>query len=263
MKILVVGEYCIDRYIYGRCTRLSPEGPVPVFIPSMKKQYNGMAGNTFANLQNIKEDSDELEIITNDHSDESEKCIKTRFIEEKSNQILLRMDKNDSCQRISQPYLEKVKNYLSNKDFDLLIVSDYNKGFLTDEDLIHIAKLANFAIIDSKRKLSASIIEAFDFIKLNQQEYENNIEQFQSLSNKAKLIVTMGAEGVQFMDHIYEAPEKIQTFDVSGAGDVISAALSYSLCKSHAIIDSIRYAQMCCSKVIKRRGTCVYEKNMD
>ena len=82
MKILVVGEYCIDRYIYGRCTRLSHEGPVPVFIPSMKKQYNGMAGNTFANLQNIKEDSDELEIITNDHSDESEKCIKTRFIEE-------------------------------------------------------------------------------------------------------------------------------------------------------------------------------------
>ena len=45
MRILVIGEKCIDEFIYGQCTRLNPEAPTPVFIEKKRIENQGMAGN--------------------------------------------------------------------------------------------------------------------------------------------------------------------------------------------------------------------------
>ena len=42
MKILVIGDNCTDVFIYGRCERLSPEAPIPVFEPSKTITNDGM-----------------------------------------------------------------------------------------------------------------------------------------------------------------------------------------------------------------------------
>ena len=53
MKILVIGDSCTDVFIYGRCERLNPEAPIPVFEPTKTVTNQGMAGNVVANLNKL------------------------------------------------------------------------------------------------------------------------------------------------------------------------------------------------------------------
>ena len=60
MKVLVIGELCVDRFIYGVIKRLSPEAPVPVLNPVEITENNGMAGNVFSNLNAL---TDDIEVL--------------------------------------------------------------------------------------------------------------------------------------------------------------------------------------------------------
>ena len=133
MKILVIGDNCTDVFIYGRCHRLSPEAPIPVFEPSKTITNDGMAGNVVANLRKLG--VEKVELISN-----HEQITKTRYVEEKSNQMLLRVDSND-----------KVRNTFDVKkvdfdSYDAVVVADYDKGFLTPSDIQLISKLAKLSL---------------------------------------------------------------------------------------------------------------------
>ena len=91
MKILVIGDSCTDVFVYGSCTRLCPEAPIPVFNPSKTITNQGMAGNVVENLRALGVRKTEL--ITN-----TEQIVKTRYVETKSNQMLLRVDGNEKYQ---------------------------------------------------------------------------------------------------------------------------------------------------------------------
>ena len=88
MKILVIGDSCTDIFIYGRCQRLCPEAPIPIFEPSKTITNDGMAGNVVRNFKALG--VTDVDIITN-----KEQITKTRYVEDKSNQMLLRVDGND------------------------------------------------------------------------------------------------------------------------------------------------------------------------
>ena len=49
-QILIIGDSCIDKWVYGECKRLSPDGPVPVLVPIKEKTNTGMAGNVNDNV---------------------------------------------------------------------------------------------------------------------------------------------------------------------------------------------------------------------
>ena len=126
MKILVIGDSCKDVFIYGTANRLCPEAPVPVFIPKRKTETGGMAANVYENIESLYVDVD---LITN-----SEPITKTRYVEEKANHLIIRIDSND-----------KVSNSFDIKrvpfgDYDAVIVSDYDKGYLTYDDLEKLAE---------------------------------------------------------------------------------------------------------------------------
>ena len=61
MRVLVIGDNCIDEFVYGACKRICPEAPVPVFNPIKTVQNRGMAGNVVANLENHIE----VDFVTN------------------------------------------------------------------------------------------------------------------------------------------------------------------------------------------------------
>ena len=82
-RILVVGDSCIDEFTYGEVLRIAPEAPIPVFNPLYTKQNKGMSGNV---VENLKSMGNKTIIITN-----KEKIIKTRIVDERSNQILIRI----------------------------------------------------------------------------------------------------------------------------------------------------------------------------
>ena len=88
-KILLLGDSCLDVYHYGTCNRLSPEAPVPVFKQTSSLQKPGMAANVQKNLLSF---GNEVKLISNDKS----ALTKERFIDQKTNQHLLRADKGES-----------------------------------------------------------------------------------------------------------------------------------------------------------------------
>ena len=117
MKVLVIGDSCEDIFLYGKIERVSPEAPVPVIEPIDKTTNIGMAGNVANNLSSLGVDCD---LATN-----TSKITKTRFIDSKSNQMLLRLDENDNLpiddnyDRIYSSYNFRTRAYdPANKDQD-------------------------------------------------------------------------------------------------------------------------------------------------
>ena len=272
MNIVVIGECCEDVYVYGSCDRLCPEGPVPVFKPSRTEQYSGMAGNTYENIKAMSSDDDNVELICQFKTPHFA-MTKTRYVDETSNQLLLRIDEGDETRSLSEQVKERIISRFcghGKTKADLLIVSDYCKGFLSDQDLIDLSVIAKISLLDTKKTISLRIINAFNFIKMNEYEYEKNRIAFDASGRSSvygasysKAIVTRGAKGVSYLGGQYPPPKTHQTFDVSGAGDVFTASFGYNLALGKTVKQSIQTAQGCCSKVIQKRGTCVYEKNMD
>ena len=62
MKVLVIGDSCVDEFVYGDIKRISPEAPIPVFLPTHEESNDGMAQNVSNNIQSLGVES---HIITN------------------------------------------------------------------------------------------------------------------------------------------------------------------------------------------------------
>ena len=243
MKIVVIGETCIDKFIYCKINRLSPEAPVPILQPMYTKQNAGMSGNTMANLKAL---SPEHKLL---HFCNLSQVTKTRYVEKKTNHMFLRVDEGDD--KIdpfewSDDYIHFIK------DADLVIVSDYNKGYLSDYDLEKIAFHSKISILDSKRKLTNHIIKHFDFVKLNEGEWRNNIEL-----DDENIIITLGSKGSMYQGKLFPSPNPQETIDVSGAGDTFTAAFAINYLDTKSVTSSILFANEVSAKVVSKRGVQV------
>ena len=238
IKILVIGEKCTDRFMYCDVSRFSPEAPVPVLNPIEIVENDGMAGNVVRNLIALNKD------ISVTHWYQDEIITKTRFVEKKSNHMFLRLDEGES--NISKLNLKL--NLLS--EYSIVIVSDYDKGFINNEDLLKIGKNSKISILDSKRKLSKEIISSFSFVKLNEKESLQN----SNLLECKNILITLGSRGTKFNDKLYPSPNPQETIDVSGAGDTFTASFILKYIESGDIKSSIIFANKMSSIVVSKRG---------
>lgn len=249
MRFLVVGEVCTDVFIYGRCERLSPEAPVPVFQPISEVRNRGMAGNVVDNLKAIIAHEKIHPFWCDEWLSEGE-ITKTRYVDKKSNHIFLRVDSNDmsSAFRFNNDFL----NLLIQAD--VIIVSDYDKGYLNKEALLNIATAPGVCFLDTKKKLDKDILDAYDYVKLNEYEAQNSSEVI--IDYPKKVIVTMGGNGTKFDGEVFSV-ERVETIDVSGAGDTFMAALAFLYAKTYDIKSAIEYANKMASIVVRKRGVSV------
>lgn len=244
VKILVIGELCLDRFVYGDVNRLCPEAPVPVINPLVTKENKGMAGNVVENLKSLYDD---LEVV---HWHQSDEIIKTRFVDKKTNQMLLRVD-NEKKLLTPITYLSpQQKETIS--ESDIVIISDYNKGYLSNSVITAISQISNFTIMDTKKALFWDVIENIDFVKLNMNEYRNNKELADK--HKDKFLITKGEDGVSFNGKDYPSPNPQETIDVSGAGDTFTASFALKYFLSKNIDESINYANEVCANVVNKKG---------
>jgi D-beta-D-heptose 7-phosphate kinase/D-beta-D-heptose 1-phosphate adenosyltransferase len=241
IKILVIGEKCTDRFMYCDVSRFSPEAPVPVLNPIEIVENDGMAGNVVRNLKAMNND------VLIEHWYQDEIITKTRFVEKKSNHMFLRLDEGES--NISKLNLKL--NLLS--EYSIVIVSDYDKGFINNEDLLKIGKNSKISILDSKRKLSKEIIRSFSFVKLNEKESLQNSE----LLECNNILITLGSKGTKFNGKIYPSPNPQETIDVSGAGDTFTASFILKYIESGDIKSSIIFANKMSSIVVSKRGVAI------
>jgi D-beta-D-heptose 7-phosphate kinase/D-beta-D-heptose 1-phosphate adenosyltransferase len=244
IKILVIGEKCIDRFMYCDVSRFSPEAPVPVLNPMEIVENDGMAGNVVRNILAMKSDS----LVTHWYQDEI--ITKTRFVEKKSNHMFLRLDEGET--NISKADLSDERLLELNK-FDIVVVSDYHKGFMSDNDLVNIGKKSKISILDSKRKLTKEIVSSFTFVKLNEKESLQNTE----LLECNNILITLGSKGTKFNDEVYPSPNPQETIDVSGAGDTFTSSFILKYIETGDIKSSIIWANEMASIVVSKRGVAV------
>ena len=244
-KILVIGDDGIDKFVYGTAVRLAPEAPVPVLNPVAETINKGMAGNVVENLNALGFNT---YFISN-----LETILKTRYVDDRSGQILLRVDENDKVNRIDHNILDQILNNKWNgENIDAIIISDYNKGFLEEEDIQFICENNKNVFIDTKKVLGKWCINA-SFIKINHVEYQHTEYTIHELGIEDKLIITLSSKGCQHKGKIYPV-EKVQIRDVSGAGDTFLSGLVAEYVLTNDIEKSILFAQQCATVVVQKPG---------
>lgn len=236
-KILLVGDTCTDLYAYGTVERLSPEAPVPIFKPSYMEEKPGMASNVRKNLEALGCE------VTSFFGDPSEKC---RMIDLKSMQHIIRIDRDSDSEPLELSLIDFNNNY------NAIVISDYEKGFISYGTIIQLRKRFDGPIfIDTKKR----DLKHFDgcFVKINEDEHNKAI----SLCDD--LIVTLGAKGAMIYGTTFPG-KKVEVVDVCGCGDTFLAALTYKYLESKNITEAIMFANKASSVTVQHMG--VYAPNL-
>ena len=242
MRILVIGESCKDVYQYGDSVRLCPEAPVPVFKSSSHKTQNpGMALNVWHNILAIQPDA-EAQICTNENWTE---ITKTRCVDNRTNYIVVRIDDNEDH------YPRAEVDSIEYNKYDVVVISDYNKGFLTEDDIEHIAKNHPVTFLDTK-KILGDWCKDIKFIKINEFEYERTKHKL-TPELVERMIITLGPNGARYQGVTFSVP-KVEIKDTSGAGDTFIAALAASYGKTKDIHEAITVANAAATKVVQKKG---------
>jgi D-beta-D-heptose 7-phosphate kinase/D-beta-D-heptose 1-phosphate adenosyltransferase len=169
-KVLVVGDFMLDVYIYGDAEKISPEAPVPVLKVSKTEHRCGGAGSVAANLAALGAKAYCLGIIGDDRDGE---ILKTKLIDAGANieglfitanrptiskqrliglaqhlhrQQLIRIDR-ESDETLSEGLIESILETYKKKlpDVDMVCLQDYNKGLLSDSLCRQMIRPANQA----------------------------------------------------------------------------------------------------------------------
>ena len=251
MRVLLIGDSCTDVYVYGDVKRLNPEAPVPILEPKRQDTTRGMAWNVYNNLTAF---GLSVFMLTNE-----EEITKTRYIDEKSNQQILRVDDEPKIEPLpyKEPFItdrsayHKPPHVVPPKDwYDIMVISDYDKGYITQEKLFELVDwFKGPVIVDSKK----TELPDGCYIKVNDIEYEK------LKTNSNNNIITRGGKGTEYQGKSYSA-EKVNVFDVVGAGDTFLAALTYGYLNSGSMEDAIPFANKAAAIAVSHTGTYVLTK---
>jgi D-beta-D-heptose 7-phosphate kinase/D-beta-D-heptose 1-phosphate adenosyltransferase len=211
--------------------RISPEAPVPIINYTNTVTKPGMAANV---LDNLKKLGCETTFVHGTRT-----SVKTRIIDSKSKQHLLRIDQDQRSRPVKIEW-ETIG------DYDAVVVSDYNKGSVEYETIEQIR--ANFTgpiFVDTKK----TNLHRFEgcFVKINRLEWES------AKTFPTELIVTLGKDGVRYKEHEISTPP-VEAFDVCGAGDTFLAALAFDYVQNKDILTAINFAVKAASVTIQHVG---------
>ena len=244
MKVLIIGDIIIDKYIYGSSTRLSPEAPVPVVTQERTEESLGGAGLVYKNLKSLGVDVSLYE-------PDQPASIKTRVMCD--GHYVTRID-NDY---IADGYdvLEDLQEFPFDK-YNYVILSDYNKGVLDfAEQIIQLANEAGCrVIVDPKR--SAEHYKGAWLIKPNYKEFGD----FGFADWKGNIITTAAGNNVvaRIDSKVYDIPvERVEVSDVTGAGDCFLAAFVYGLTRGYDYETCLKLAVKGSTASVKHSGTYI------
>src|SRR6202165_358511 len=152
-RIGVLGDLMLDRYLLGTASRLSPEAAVPVVDFAEQGECLGGAGNVAANIATLGAHVEAFGVIGNDEPGRAlQKCfraasiadkgaipdskrvttVKTRIIARHQQVVRVDHERREPLQTATQ---ERIFRLLlaSLKKLDALVLSDYDKGLVTDD----------------------------------------------------------------------------------------------------------------------------------
>jgi D-beta-D-heptose 7-phosphate kinase/D-beta-D-heptose 1-phosphate adenosyltransferase len=274
-RILVIGDLMIDEYLWGDAERISPEAPVQVVSVVRDSSTLGGAGNVVNNLVALgakvsvagvigagepadrglllklfKDQNVDTTGLIQDPNRPTTK--KTRILA--GHQHVLRIDR-ETRREISDDHADRLVLFVKERldDFNVVLLSDYGKGLLTESllrQVIDVAKQNRKTIIVDPKGLNFKKYEGATAITPNKREASlaAGIEIVDDVSLIAagrkllqdipvqKVLMTCGKEGMVLFEHgkkpFWITAEARQVFDVSGAGDTVLAVLGLGLASS-------------------------------
>ena len=292
--ILVVGDLMIDHYLWGSCERISPEAPVQVVDVAKETTVLGGAGNVVNNLNSLGAKVSVSSVIGNDEEgkeltsmlrsidvncdniieQENRKTSKKSRVIAVSQQII-RYDK-ESKEDITEASSLKIIETLSKNitSYDIVILSDYGKGVLTDELSQAIIKLANEnsvrVLVDPKGSdfskykgaylLTPNKKEAILATQIDIEDNKSLQEALLKLKNECDLdisLITLSEDGIATYDKELEIFPTVakEVFDVTGAGDTVIASIAYALSAGLNIEETAKFANLAAGVVVGKIGS--------
>jgi len=299
--ILVIGDLMVDRYVWGKVKRISPEAPVPVVEVSDENILPGGASNVANNLISLGGRVFMAGIIGNDNmgkrllkelegkginidgiivSNDRPTTIKTRIIAH--NQQVVRFDREVTSE-INRSALASMLSYVKRclPEIKGIIISDYCKGVITKiliKKLLEMIDLERFIAVDPK-------VGHFDYYKgvslitpnIMEASFGSGIE----ITNEKSLVlagrklieklgcravlITRGEEGMT----LFEKNGKVthiptfakEVYDVTGAGDTVIATFTLTHCAGASLRDAAIYANHAAGIVVGEVGTAVISRD--
>ena len=296
---LVIGDIMLDHYIIGNVERLSPEAPVPIVNVNDNIYKIGGAGNVALNLSNLGINTFIVGEIGNDYSAEvlkdlfKENGISTKNLIKKKGstttktrimggqQQMVRLDYEELSTGPSEIELKKILKLISNRP-SAIIISDYEKGFLSALALKKIIQAANKKniplLVDPKGKelekyrgataITPNKKEAYLLANLTDKDekfLDSSLKKLIKKYNFNYIAMTQGELGIKHIttNKVEEFPTRTseQVFDVSGAGDTVIATLTACIIGNLPLKDSFELANLAAGIVIRKIGTMAIERN--
>jgi len=236
-KVLLIGDSCTDVFIYGTCTRICPEAPVPLILETGREYTQGMASNVAHNFTQLGVSYD---MITN-----TGEILKTRYIDTLTSQMMFRADKNDFCDPINSSKLRAIDW----SKYTVVAISDYCKGFLSTSDISYITANHQSVFLDTKKILGSWVL-GVTTLKVNETEYQNNKNFLDTQFPQDKLIITLGKDGCRYNGRNYPTTNYTRVINSSGAGDAFFSGLIQGYLKTNNLIEAITPAQHWASKAV-------------
>jgi rfaE bifunctional protein kinase chain/domain len=295
LRILVIGEAILDRYLYGCATRFCQETPTPVVTLSGCENQPGGAANTAVNVRSLGAQVTLCSVVGNDEEgkilqeiliehgiDTSQLWIaadrstltKQRVLDD--DRLLLRFD-HGSVNAIAPQFEQAIIHHLAESNYDAVIVSDYGYGVMTDRVIDAIAQ-TKCLIVDAKDLTRYQFVNA-TAVKPNYQQVLNLLNGIETenvcreewitvqapelfLATGAQMIaVTLDREGVILLQRD-EAPHRIYANPACptrtiGAGDTFTAAMAVALATNTPPKIAAEFAAAAAAIVVEKSGTAI------
>lgn len=293
-RVLVVGDLMLDKYIWGGCSRISPEAPVPVVHAQRFSEQPGGAGNVAMNITGLGAEAILLGFAGKDadcarmeellRAAQVEPVIvqpanfrtisKTRVVADHQQIVRVDVELTDISElsaydRLLSLALEHAENCHA------LILSDYAKGVLTEDicqQLIAAFRKAGKPIlVDPKRSdfaryrgattVCPNLKELSAALGDTKLELNAMLDQARALipeNDLDYLIVTLSEHGIAAVnaeEYSIAPAQARQITDVSGAGDTAIATLALSAAVGLPVQSAIKLANITAGIVVAKVGT--------
>jgi D-beta-D-heptose 7-phosphate kinase/D-beta-D-heptose 1-phosphate adenosyltransferase len=290
-KVLVAGDVMADTYWVGQTSRISPEAPVPVVLVDFEETRPGGAANVALNIVALGARTTLVGLVGDDAiGDEIARLLTQQGVDHSlirvagartirklrvmsRRQQLVRVDFEQRFANV--PIKEKLSPIeLRLLDNDILVLSDYAKGFLGVEtqELISLAKAHNKAVIIDPKGMDFLRYKGATLITPNLAEFEavvgpcgsdqDIVERGINLREQLQLdslLVTRGEHGMTLLERnaapVHLESRAREVFDVTGAGDTVVATLAAAMASGASLREAVELANVAAGIVVAKSGT--------
>ena len=295
-SVLVVGDIMLDRYWWGDVSRISPEAPVPVVHLKRRTSAPGGAANVACNIAGLgakamlvgcvgsDPDADEFRSALAAHGTSTEHLVtrtavptsvKTRIIAH--NQQVVRVDQERAAeleQSCETDICAKVTELMPSAD--IVVVSDYKKGTLSNEVLRCVFDSARMyskrVLVDPKGKdfskyagatmLTPNRREVAEATQLEESDdslIETAGRRLIADLGLGAVLITRSEDGMSLFEdgrpEVHLQAETKEIYDVTGAGDTVIATLAVALSSGLSYAQSAAIANVAAGIVVEQIGT--------